>query len=167
MKCGVCLDKLEKAAQAPEKTEVELQKDVVQRQWRTYTIHDAIWHVHDAWKVTESCIHWVWKKLCPELSVNFRGFDLFERLSECLKCFELARRVGLDKIEEEDYMPQSMQLGSHEKCLIPSDITAFKDHSIQNLILPRDITDLVKISQVKHFKSSQVLSMPCPDLTFV
>ena len=50
MKCDVSLDELEKAAQAPEKTEVELQKDVVRRHWRSYTIRDAIWHVHNAWK---------------------------------------------------------------------------------------------------------------------
>ena len=33
MKCDVSLDELEKAAQTPEKTEVELQKDVVWRLW--------------------------------------------------------------------------------------------------------------------------------------
>ena len=77
MKCDVTLDELQKATQAREKTEVELQKDVVQRLWRAYTIRDAIWHVHDAWKeVEESCIRGAWKKLCPELAVDLRGFDL-------------------------------------------------------------------------------------------
>ena len=57
MKCDVSLDELEKAAQAHEKTEVELQKAVVQRHWWAYTIHDTIWHVCDDWKeVMESCI---------------------------------------------------------------------------------------------------------------
>ena len=104
MKCDASLDELEKAAQASKKTEVELQKDVVWRHWRAYTICDIIWYVRDVWKeVTESCICQAWKKLCPELAVDFRGFDLSERLSEeCLKCLELARRVGLDEIEEED-----------------------------------------------------------------
>ena len=53
--------------------------------------------------MTESYICGARKKLCPELVVNFGGFNLFERLSErCLKCLELARRVGLDEIEEDD-----------------------------------------------------------------
>ena len=38
-----------------EKTEVKLQKDVVRCHWRSYSIHNAIWQVHNAWKeVTES-----------------------------------------------------------------------------------------------------------------
>ena len=42
-----------------------------------------------------------WKKLCLDLVVNFRGFDLTERLLvECLKCLELARKVGLNEIKE-------------------------------------------------------------------
>ena len=53
--------------------------------------------------MTESCIRGAWKKLCLELAVNFRGFDLSERLSEeRLKCLELARKVGLDELENED-----------------------------------------------------------------
>ena len=93
-----------RSTQGPEKTEVELQKDVVGRHWKSYIIRDALWHVCDAWKeVMESFIRGAWKKLCPGLAVNFRGFDPFERLSEeRLKCLELARKVGLDKIEEED-----------------------------------------------------------------
>ena len=104
MKCDLSLDELENAAQAPEQAEVELQKDVVRRHWKSYTICNALWNVCDAWKeVTESCISGSWKKLCLELVVDFRGFDLSERLSEeCLKCLELARRVGLDEIEEND-----------------------------------------------------------------
>ena len=38
MKCDVSLDELEKATQVPKKIEVELQKDVVQRHWKIYTI---------------------------------------------------------------------------------------------------------------------------------
>ena len=53
--------------------------------------------------MTESCNRGVWKKLCPELAVNFRDFELSERLSEeYLKCLEVARKVGLDELEEED-----------------------------------------------------------------
>ena len=103
MKCDVSLDELEKAAQAPKKTEEELQKDVVQCHWRSYTIRDAIWHVRDAWKeVTESCIRGTWKKLCPEFAIDFGGFDLSERLSEERLSLELARKVSLDELEEED-----------------------------------------------------------------
>ena len=103
MKCNVSLDELEKAAQAPEKIEVELQKDVVRRHWRSYSIRYAIWHIHDAWKeVMESCIHGAWKKLCPEFTVDFRGFDQSKSLSEeRLKCLDLARKVSLE-IQEED-----------------------------------------------------------------
>ena len=103
LKCDVSLDELGKAAQAPEKTEVELQKDVVQHQWQEYTIHDAIWHVHDVWKeVTESCIHGAWKKLCPKFAIDFRDFNLSERLlEERLKCLELVRKAGLNEIEED------------------------------------------------------------------
>ena len=54
LKCDVSLDELERAMQAPEKTEVELQKDVVRRHWWAYTIHDTIWHVRDAWKEVTS-----------------------------------------------------------------------------------------------------------------
>ena len=44
-----------------------------------------------------------WKKLCLDLAVDFGGFDLSERLShQCLKCPELARKVGLDEVEEDD-----------------------------------------------------------------
>ena len=101
MKCDVSLDELEKATQAPKKTEVEVQKDVVRRHWKSYAFCDALWHVRDAWKeMTESCICGVWKKLYPELTVDFEGFDLSERFSE--KCLELVRRVGLDEIEEDD-----------------------------------------------------------------
>ena len=56
MKCDVSFDELEEAAQAPE-NQVELQKDLVRQHWKSYIIHDALWHVHDAWKeVTASCI---------------------------------------------------------------------------------------------------------------
>ena len=45
----------------------------------------------------------MWKKLCLEF-IDFRGFDLSKRLSEeRLKCLELARKVDLDKLEEEDF----------------------------------------------------------------
>ena len=50
MKCDVSLDELEKAAQTPKKTNVELEKDVVRRHWKSYTIRDAFWNVRDAWK---------------------------------------------------------------------------------------------------------------------
>ena len=96
------LEELEKAAEAPEDP-VELQKDVVRRHWKEYTIHDALWHVRDAWKeVTESCIRGAWKKLCPHLAVDFGGFNMSEGLSrERLKCLEVARTVGLE-MEEDD-----------------------------------------------------------------
>ena len=100
MKCDVFLDELERAAQSPKKTAVELQKDVVRRHWKSYTICDALWNVRNAWKeVTESCLRGVWKKLCPHLAVDFRGFDLQRRSKERL---ELARKVGLDEVEEDD-----------------------------------------------------------------
>ena len=72
--------------------------------WWFYSICDAIWHVCNAWKeVRESCIHGDWKKVCPEFAVDFKGFDLSERLSEeHLKYLKLARKVGLDEIEEKD-----------------------------------------------------------------
>ena len=39
----------------------------------------------------------------PDLAVDFRGFELSERLSqECLEYLELARKVGLDEVEEDD-----------------------------------------------------------------
>ena len=38
MKCDVSLDELEKVTQALEKTEVELQKNVVQCHWKSCTI---------------------------------------------------------------------------------------------------------------------------------
>ena len=96
MKCDVSSDEFEKAAQAPEKTNVELQKDMVQRHWESYTICDALWHVCDAWKeMTKSCIQGAWKKLCPHLTVDFGGFDLTERLSkERIKCLELIDSAG-------------------------------------------------------------------------
>ena len=101
-KCDVSLEELEKAAEAPEDP-VELQKDVVRHHWKEYTICDALWHVRDAWKeVTESCIRGAWKKLCPDLAVDFRGFDMSEGLlRERLKCLEVARTVGLE-MEEDD-----------------------------------------------------------------
>ena len=50
-----------------------------------------------------SCIRGAWKKLCPHLTIDFHGFNLHETLSrERLKCLELARRVGLDEVEEDD-----------------------------------------------------------------
>ena len=103
LKCDVSLDKLEKATQAPENP-VKLQKDVVLWYWKSYTIRDALWHVRDAWKeVTASYIRGMWKKLCLDLAVDFGGFDLSEGLSrERLKCLELARRVGLNEVDEDD-----------------------------------------------------------------
>ena len=103
MKCDVFLDELEKAAQAPENP-AELQKDVVRWHWKSYTICDALWDVHDAWKeVTASCIRSAWKKLCPHLAVDFGSFNLNETLlKESLKFLELARRVGLDKVEKDN-----------------------------------------------------------------
>ena len=97
------LDELEKAAEAPQNP-VELQKDVVRRHWKEYTIRDAIWHVLDAWReVMPNCIRGAWKKLCPDLAVDFGGFDLSEELSrEHLKCLKLARKVGLDEVEEDN-----------------------------------------------------------------
>ena len=102
-KYDVSLDELEKAAEDPENP-VELQKDVVRWHWKEYTIRDALWHVRDAWrKVTPNCIRGAWKKLCPDLADDLRGFDLSEGLSrEHLKCLELARKVGLDEVEEDD-----------------------------------------------------------------
>ena len=99
LKCDVSLDELEKAAQAP-KNPVKLQKDVVWWHWKSYTIRDALWHVHDAWReVTESCIRGLWKKLCPHLAVDIWGFDFSEGLSK--EHLKLAR-VGLDEVEEDD-----------------------------------------------------------------
>ena len=101
-KWDVSLEELEKAAEAPEDP-VGLQKDVVRRHWKEYTIRDAFWHVRDACKeVTESCIRGAWKKFCPDFAVDFGGFDLLEGLSrERLKCLEVAQTVGLE-MEEDD-----------------------------------------------------------------
>ena len=41
-----------------------------------------------------------WKKLCLDLTVDFGGFELLEGLSR--ECLKLAKRVGLDKVEEDD-----------------------------------------------------------------
>ena len=103
MKCDVSLDELEKEAQAPEKTEVELQKDMVWCQWKSYPISDVLWHVHDAWKeVTESCIRGESKKLCPEL-----GVDLSERLLE--ERLKLTRRVGIElKAEDVNFLLETI-----------------------------------------------------------
>ena len=50
----------------------------------------------------ESCIQGAWKKLCLDLAVDFRGFNLTERLLvDRLKFLELARKVGLDEIEKD------------------------------------------------------------------
>ena len=83
---------------------MELQKDMVRRHWKSYTIRGALWHVHDVlWEVTESCILGSWKKLCPHLAVDFGGFDLSEGFSEKrLKCLELARKVGLNEVKEDN-----------------------------------------------------------------
>ena len=104
MKCDVSLTELEKTTQAPEKTEVKLQKDMVLHHWREFTIRDAIWNVCYMWQeVMESCIRGAWKKLCPEFKIDFRGFNLPEEFSEgYLKCLELAKKVGLEELEEED-----------------------------------------------------------------
>ena len=101
-KCDVLLEELEKAAEAPQDP-VELQKDVVRRHWKEYTIRDALCHVRDAWKeVTTNCIRGSWKKLCLDLAVDFAGFDIEEGLSrERLRCLEVAKTVGLD-MEEDD-----------------------------------------------------------------
>ena len=94
------LDELEKAAQTS-KNPVELQKDVVRQHWKTYTICDALWHVCDAWReVTEPCILGVMEKLCSHFAVNFGDFDLSKGLSK--ECLELARKVGLDEVEEDN-----------------------------------------------------------------
>ena len=104
LKCDMSLSELEKATQALVETEVELQKNLVWHHWRKFTFCAGIWHVGDAWKeMTESCIPGSWKKLCPEFAIDFRGFDLSEKLSEeRLKCLELAKKVGLIELEEED-----------------------------------------------------------------
>ena len=104
LKCDVPLSELEKATQAPAEREVEFLKNVVRCHWWEFTIRNAIWHDRDAWKeVTQSCIHGGWKKLCLQYVVDFRGFDLAEKLSEeRLKCLELVKKVGLDELEEED-----------------------------------------------------------------
>ena len=55
-KCDVSLEELEMAVEAPEDP-VELQKDMVSRHWKEYTIRDALWHVRDAWReATANCI---------------------------------------------------------------------------------------------------------------
>ena len=101
-KCDVSLEELEKAVETPEDP-VELQKDVVRRHWKEYTVRDALWHVRDAWKeVTESCIQGAWKKLCLDLAVDFGGFDISEGLlRERLKCLEVARTVGLEMDDDD------------------------------------------------------------------
>ena len=74
LKCDASLSELEKAAQAPTESEVQLQRNVVRRYWWEFTIHDTIWHVQDAWKeATQSCIRGAWKKLYPQFSVNLRA----------------------------------------------------------------------------------------------
>ena len=96
------LEELEKAAETPEDS-VELQKDVVRRHWKECTIRDALWHVRGAWReVTANCIRGAWKKLCPDLAIDFGGFDISEGLSrERLKCLEVAKTIGLE-MEEDD-----------------------------------------------------------------
>ena len=72
------LSKHEKAAQAPMEVKWNSRK-----MWWEFTIRDAIWHVQDTWKeVTQSCVCGVWKKLYLQFAVNFKGFDLTEKLSE-------------------------------------------------------------------------------------
>ena len=101
LKCDVSLSELEKATQASAESEVELQKNVVRRHWLEFAIRDTIWHVRDAWKeVMQSCISRAWKRLCPQLATDFKGFDLTEKLLK--ECLELAKKVGLDELEEED-----------------------------------------------------------------
>ena len=57
MKADLSLSELEKAAQAPGQSEVELQRDVEQQHWCEFTICDAVWHIRDAWgEVMQSCI---------------------------------------------------------------------------------------------------------------
>ena len=47
-----------------------------------------------------------WKKLCPDLAINFGSFDISEGLSrERLKCLEVAKTVGL---EMEEYNVESL-----------------------------------------------------------
>ena len=83
LKCDVSLSDLEKAAQAPAESEVKLQKNMVRCHWQEFTIRDAIWHVQDAWEeVTQFSIRGDWKKLCPQFTVDFKGFDLTEKFSE-------------------------------------------------------------------------------------
>ena len=50
--------------------------------------------------MTESCSHGAWKNLCPEFAVDFRDFDLSEKLSK--ERLKLVRKVDLDELEEED-----------------------------------------------------------------
>ena len=53
--------------------------------------------------MTQSCIRGAWKKLCPQFAADFKGFDLIEKLSEeHLKCLELAKKVGLDELGEDN-----------------------------------------------------------------
>ena len=91
-------------AQAYDQGGVELQKDMVQRHWREFTICDAFWHVRDAWgKVMQSCICGAWKRLCPQFAVDFNGFNMAERDSEeWWKCLMLAKKVGLDNLEDDN-----------------------------------------------------------------
>ena len=45
---------------------------------------------------------WGLKKLCQQFAIDFKGFNLTEKLSEeRLKCLELAKKFGPDKLEEE------------------------------------------------------------------
>ena len=52
--------------------------------------------------MTPNCIHGAWKKHCPDLAIDFGGFDISEGLSgERLKYLEVPKMVGLE-MEEDD-----------------------------------------------------------------
>ncbi|KAK4316354.1 hypothetical protein Pmani_012483 [Petrolisthes manimaculis] len=98
------MDKLEAAADAPDGAmSVDVKKDVVKDYWKNFNIKHSIWFVKDAWgEVTQSCLNGTWKKLCPDLTNSFKGFNVDERLSKTkLECVQFAKRVGFTSHEEE------------------------------------------------------------------
>ena len=110
LKCDVSLDEFEKAAQTRKKTEVELQKDVVGGS-TPFVTRFGMSVVPGRWRSFASL--GLGKSSVRNSPSTSGGFGLSKRLSEeHLKCLKLARKVGLDELEEDvDSLPLQATFG--------------------------------------------------------
>lgn len=124
-------------------------KTTVKDFWKSFNIRDSIMLVGEAWDaVSHSCMNGVWKKLCPYLECDFKGFSVESDLSETREeIVSLAKKVGLAEVELGDVQEL---LDSHKEELSPQDLLDLEKEKERDKAENKEEVDVVRTLTAKR-----------------